>query len=76
MQNSLIVYQSVLSEKYKAVFSRMREVIQEKQLDYMTFLLKQLNHNRDRVQMEKVTLDKMMGSFYEAADKFKPELEK
>lgn len=25
--------------------------------------------------MEKVTLDKMMGSFYEAAEKFKPELE-
>lgn len=53
----------------------MREITQEKELDYMTYLLKQLDQNKDRVQLEKVTLDKLMKSFNPIADQFTPILE-
>ena len=39
----LNVYQNTLQEKYDPVFRSMKETTHEKQVDYMTFLLKQLN---------------------------------
>lgn len=71
----LSIYERTLAEKYNPVFARMKETTQEKQLDYMTFLLKQLNQNKDRVEVEKVTMEKMMTSFYNVGDKFTPVLE-
>jgi hypothetical protein len=41
----------------------MRQTVRERELDYMTYLLKQLDQNKDRVQMEKVTLEKLMNSY-------------
>ena len=41
----------------------------------MTYLIKQLNQNRDRVQLEKTTLEKLMGSFYPIGDALVPHLE-
>jgi hypothetical protein len=53
----------------------MRQTVRERELDYMTYLLKQLDQNKDRVSMEKVTLLKLMGSYSKVADDIKRNLE-
>lgn len=53
----------------------MKEIIREKRLEYMTFLTKQLNYNKERVQLEKETYHKLMGSFNSVAPKLNSELE-
>ena len=45
----LSVYEQTLAQKYGPVFEQMKEIAQEKQLDYMTYLLKQLDQNKERV---------------------------
>lgn len=52
----------------------MRQTVREKELDYMTYLLKQLDQNKDRVFIEKVTLQKLMASYSKFADDIKRNL--
>jgi hypothetical protein len=53
----------------------MRQTVREKELEYMTYLLKQLDQNKDRVFIEKVTLQKLMASYSKFADDIKRNLE-
>lgn len=53
----------------------MRQTVRERELDYMTYLLKQLDQNKDRVFLEKVTLEKLMSSFGSMSDDVKKKLE-
>ena len=53
----------------------MRQTVRERELDYMTYLLKQLDQNKDRVFLEKVTLEKLMSSFGSMSDDVKRKLE-
>ena len=71
----LSLYETTLTEKFKPLFQIMRQTVREKELDYMTYLLKQLDQNKDRVSMEKVTLQKLMGSYSKVADDIKRNLE-
>ncbi len=41
----------------------------------MTYLLKQLDSNKDRIQTEKITLEKLMASYGKVADDIKVNLE-
>ena len=41
----------------------------------MTYLLKQLDQNKDRVALEKITLQKLMASYSKVADSIKVNLE-
>jgi hypothetical protein len=71
----LSLYETTLTEKFKPLFQIMRQTVRERELDYMTYLLKQLDQNKDRVSMEKVTLQKLMGSYSKVADNIKRNLE-
>ena len=71
----LSLYETTLTEKFKPLFQIMRQTVRERELDYMTYLLKQLDQNKDRVSMEKVTLQKLMGSYSKVADDIKRNLE-
>ena len=53
----------------------MRGTVRESELDYMTYLLKQLDQNKDRITTEKVSLEKLMASFTPVADDMKVNLE-
>lgn len=53
----------------------MRQTVRERELDYMTYLLKQLDQNKDRVSLEKVTLQKLMASYSKVGDDIKRNLE-
>jgi hypothetical protein len=53
----------------------MRQTVRERELDYMTYLLKQLDQNKDRVALEKITLQKLMASYSKVADSIKVNLE-
>lgn len=52
----------------------MRQTVRERELEYMTYLLKQLDQNKDRVFIEKVTLQKLMASYSKFADDIKRNL--
>jgi len=54
----------------------MRQTVRERELDYMTYLLKQLDQNKDRVALEKITLQKLMSSYSKVADSIKVNLER
>ena len=64
-----------MTEKFKPVFQLMRGTVRESELDYMTYLLKQLDQNKDRITTEKVSLEKLMASFTPVADDMKVNLE-
>ena len=53
----------------------MRQTVRERELDYMTYLLKQLDQNKDRVSVEKITLQKLMASYSKVGDDIKRNLE-
>lgn len=53
----------------------MKEIIREKRVEYMTFLNKQLHHNKDRVSLEKETYNKLMNSFSSVSPLLTKELE-
>lgn len=53
----------------------MRQTVRERELDYMTYLLKQLDQNKDRVSLEKITLQKLMASYSKVGDDIKRNLE-
>lgn len=53
----------------------MQEIIGDKRLEYMTFLTKQLNQNKERVQLEKESFEKLMNSFGECSSNLKTVLE-
>jgi hypothetical protein len=65
----------MLAKKYNPVFSEMKESLADKRLEYMTFLTKQLNSNKERVQLEKESYKKLIDSFNNISDRFKSELE-
>lgn len=71
----LFLYEATLTEKFQPLFQIMRQTVREKELDYMTYLLKQLDQNKDRVFIEKVTLQKLMTSYSKFADDIKRNLE-
>jgi|APCry1669190288_1035285.scaffolds.fasta_scaffold92835_1 hypothetical protein len=52
----------------------MRQTVRERELDYMTYLLKQLDQNKDRVAAEKITLQAMMASYSKVAEDMKRNL--
>lgn len=64
-----------MKEKFQPLFQIMRQTVRERELDYMTYLLKQLDQNKDRVFLEKVTLEKLMSSFGSMSDDVKKKLE-
>lgn len=64
-----------MTEKFKPVFQLMRGTVRERELDYMTYLLKQLDQNKDRINTEKVSLEKLMASFSPVAEDMKVNLE-
>ncbi len=66
----------MLRQKYGPVFAQMQETLLDKRLDYMTFLTKQLNQNKERVVLEKETFAKLMSSFSGVAGGLKTEMEK
>ena len=39
----LFLYETTLTEKFKPLFQIMRQTVRERELDYMTYLLKQLD---------------------------------
>ena len=57
------LYEKLLKEKYGPVFEQMHKTISDRKLEYMTFLTKKLNQNRERVQLEKETFEKLMQSY-------------
>lgn len=69
------LYERTLGEKFNPVFQQMKEIIQDKRLEYMTFLTKQLNQNKERVQLEKETLEKLFKSFNPMSELIKKQLE-
>jgi hypothetical protein len=71
----LYLYETTLTEKFKPLFKIMRQTVRERELDYMTYLLKQLDQNKDRVSLEKVTLQKLMASYSKVGDDIKRNLE-
>lgn len=71
----LFLYEATLTEKFQPLFQIMRQTVREKELDYMTYLLKQLDQNKDRVFIEKVTLQKLMASYSKFAEDIKRNLE-
>ena len=56
------------------LFQLMRQTVRERELDYMTYILKQLNQNKDRVAAEKISLQAMMASYSKLADDMKRNL--
>jgi hypothetical protein len=54
----------------------MRQTVRERELDYMTYLLKQLDQNKDRVALENITLQKFIYSYSKVADSIKVNLER
>lgn len=71
----LFLYETTLTEKFKPLFQIMRQTVRERELDYMTYLLKQLDQNKDRVALEKVTLQKLMASYAKVGDDIRRNLE-
>ena len=71
----MFLYETTLTEKFKPLFQIMRQTVRERELDYMTYLLKQLDQNKDRVALEKITLQKLMASYSKVADSIKVNLE-
>ena len=71
----LSFYESTLTEKFTPIFQIMRQTVRERELDYMTYMLKQLHQNKDRVATEKITLEKLMSSYGKMADDIKRNLE-
>jgi len=53
----------------------MRQVIDDKRVEYTLFLKKQLSKNADRIETEKVSITKFNTSISQLQDKFKEELE-
>ena len=64
-----------MTEKFKPVFQIMKSTARERELDYMTYLLKQLDQNKDRIMTEKTSLEKLMKSFFAVSDDMKVNLE-
>ena len=71
----LSIYEATLTEKYEPIFRILRQTLQQRQLDYMTYLLKQLDQNKEQVATEKVTLEKLMNSYSKVSDDIKNALE-
>lgn len=46
------LYENTLAQKFHPLFQVMRQTVRERELDYMTYLLKQLDQNKDRVTTE------------------------
>ena len=53
----------------------MNKVISEKRVQYTLYLKRQLSKNEDRIQAEKIALDRLSKSLTGISDKFKNELE-
>lgn len=71
----LAFYEMTLKEKFQPVFQLMRQTVRERELDYMTYLLKQLDQNKDRIMTEKVSYEKLMRSFNSVDSDFRVNLE-
>lgn len=71
----LTLYEATLTEKFMPLFHIMRQNVRDRELDYMTYLLKQLDQNKDRVATEKVTLQKLMASYSKMSDDMRSNLE-
>lgn len=71
----LAFYEKTLKEKFHPVFQLMRSTVRERELDYMTYLLKQLDQNKDRIMTEKISYEKLMRSFQSVDSDFKVNLE-
>jgi len=69
------VYERNLNKKFEPVFSQMKQVISEKRVQYTLYLKKQLSKNQDRIQAEKIALERLSISLSGISDKFKNELE-
>jgi cobyrinic acid a,c-diamide synthase len=69
------LYETTLLEKYRPVFDQMRQLIQQKRLQYTLFLKKQLSKNAERIETEKAAVQKFRHSIGLLQDRFKQELE-
>mmetsp|Transcript_4825 Transcript_4825/g.4481 ORF Transcript_4825/g.4481 Transcript_4825/m.4481 type:complete len:86 (+) Transcript_4825:265-522(+) len=65
----------MLKEKYEPLFTEMQETLSDKRLEYMTFLTKKLNQNKERILLEKEVFSKLMDSCEPISGKIKEQLE-
>lgn len=48
-----MAFESAIKQKYKNVFEALKEVMQDRQQDFGSYLRSQLEHNKERVLEEK-----------------------
>lgn len=69
------LYEKTLKEKYDPIFKEMKQVINDKRVEYSLYLNKQLSKNADRIIVEKAALEKLQSGFKGMSEAFKAELE-
>lgn len=56
-------YQDKIVHKYTPIFEKMKDNLETKKVQYLTYLVESLNRNKERVQVEKESLVKLYSSY-------------